>query len=62
MHRELRRVLVPRKRPTAVGLPPDAAVIAALKEGHREFLRFVTRRAPTTADAEDILQDFLTVV
>lgn len=49
---------MPRKRPADVGLPPDPAVIAALKEGHREFLRFVTRRAPTTADAEDILQDF----
>lgn len=36
----------------------EEAVIASLKEGHREFLRFVTRRTGSIADAEDILQDF----
>lgn len=36
----------------------DEAVNAALKEGHREFLRFLTRRTANLADAEDILQDF----
>ena len=34
------------------------AVVASLKEGHGEFLRFVTKRTGSIADAEDILQDF----
>lgn len=34
------------------------AVTAALREGHREFLRFVRRRTASPADAEDVLQDF----
>ncbi len=34
------------------------AVIASLREGHREFLRFVSRRTNSLDDAEDILQDF----
>ncbi len=46
-----------QKAPTS-SLSADDAVIAALKEGHREFLRFVARRAANMADAEDILQDF----
>jgi RNA polymerase sigma-70 factor (ECF subfamily) len=36
----------------------DDAVIISLREGHREFLRFVSRRANSLDDAEDILQDF----
>ncbi len=36
----------------------DEAVAAALKEGHREFLRFVSRRTRSIDEAEDILQDF----
>jgi RNA polymerase sigma-70 factor (ECF subfamily) len=40
------------------GAPSEAAVIAALNEGHREFLRFLTRRTASVADAEDLLQDF----
>jgi DNA-directed RNA polymerase specialized sigma24 family protein len=36
---------------------PDA-VLAALREGHREFLRFVRRHTADVADAEDVLQDF----
>lgn len=45
------------------GKPPipraiEGAVIASLKEGHREFLRFVSRRTNSLEDAEDILQDF----
>ena len=46
------------KRSTAANSTPDEAIIAALKQGHRAFLRFVTRRVANMADAEDILQDF----
>jgi RNA polymerase sigma factor (sigma-70 family) len=46
------------KQRLAVTPAVDEAVTAALKEGHREFLRFVTRRTGRLADAEDILQDF----
>ena len=45
-------------RKAAPGLPPEVAVTAALNEGHREFLRFLTRRTASIADAEDVLQDF----
>jgi RNA polymerase sigma factor (sigma-70 family) len=47
---------VKRKRPVASAI--EEAVIASLREGHREFLRFVSRRARNLADAEDIVQDF----
>ena len=45
------------------GKPPvpstiEDAVTASLREGHREFLRFVRRRTNSLDDAEDILQDF----
>ncbi len=36
----------------------DEAVTTALREGHREFLRYVARRTASTAEAEDVLQDF----
>jgi len=36
----------------------DDAVIATLREGHREFLRYLSARTASFADAEDILQDF----
>jgi RNA polymerase sigma factor (sigma-70 family) len=36
----------------------EDAVIASLREGHREFLRFVSRRTNSLDDAEDILQEF----
>lgn len=45
-----------RKRPVASAI--EEAVIASLREGHREFLRFVSRRTRNLDDAEDILQDF----
>lgn len=45
-----------RKPPVASAI--EEAVIAALREGHREFLRFVSRRTQNLDDAEDILQDF----
>lgn len=38
--------------------PIEDAVIASLREGHREFLRFVSRRTNSLDDAKDILQDF----
>jgi len=47
---------VKRKPPAASVI--EEAVIAALREGHREFLRFVSRRTQNFEDAEDILQDF----
>jgi len=52
------KVPVSEKRSTTKGSVSDEAVIAALKEGYREFLRFVARRTASLADAEDILQDF----
>jgi RNA polymerase sigma factor (sigma-70 family) len=36
----------------------DDLVNAALREGHREFLRFLAARTADRADAEDVLQDF----
>jgi RNA polymerase sigma-70 factor (ECF subfamily) len=48
---------VAKKKSTA-DLASEEAVTAALKEGHREFLRFVARRVSNIADAEDLLQDF----
>jgi len=36
----------------------DDSVAAALKEGHREFLRYVGRRTGSLSEAEDVLQDF----
>ena len=36
----------------------DTPLIAALREGHREFLRFLAARTASHADAEDVLQDF----
>ena len=40
------------------GRSMEEAVVASLREGHGEFLRFVTKRTGSIADAEDILQDF----
>ena len=46
-----------KKRPaTSPGI--EEAVILALREGHREFLRFLARRTRSIDEAEDILQDF----
>jgi RNA polymerase sigma factor (sigma-70 family) len=47
---------VKRKPPVASAI--EEAVIASLREGHQEFLRFVSRRTQNLDDAEDILQDF----
>ena len=47
-----------RKAPSRVYLDAERAVLAALREGHREFLRFVTSRTASLADAEDVLQEF----
>ena len=45
-----------RKPPVASAI--EEAVTASLREGHREFLRFVSRRTQNLDDAEDVLQDF----
>jgi RNA polymerase sigma-70 factor (ECF subfamily) len=47
-----------KKRPPAGPPGIEEAVILALREGHREFLRFLSRRTPSLEEAEDILQDF----
>ncbi|SRR5579871_1046242 len=36
----------------------EETVLVALREGHREFLRFLAGRTATPADAEDLLQEF----
>jgi RNA polymerase sigma factor (sigma-70 family) len=46
------------KRKPPVASATEEAVIASLREGHKEFLRFVSRRTQNLDDAEDILQDF----
>ncbi len=46
------------KKETGAPLQLDDALLAALKEGHREFLRFVRRRTRSVEEAEDVLQDF----
>jgi RNA polymerase sigma-70 factor (ECF subfamily) len=48
---------MPAKRPLKIPLIEEA-VIASLREGHREFLRFVSQRTQSIEDAEDVLQDF----
>jgi RNA polymerase sigma-70 factor (ECF subfamily) len=48
---------MPARRPPRTALIEEA-VIASLGEGHREFLRFVSRRTRSIEDAEDVLQDF----
>jgi DNA-directed RNA polymerase specialized sigma24 family protein len=44
----------PKARPPSIG----EAVTLSLREGHREFLRFLSRRTRSIDEAEDILQDF----
>lgn len=46
------------KKPPAPPPGIEEAVIMALREGHREFLRFLGRRTRSIDEAEDILQDF----
>jgi RNA polymerase sigma factor (sigma-70 family) len=49
-----------RKKPETPDQPQldEASVVVALKEGHREFLRFLVRRTANISEAEDVLQDF----
>jgi hypothetical protein len=47
-----------KKRPPAGPPGIEEAVILALREGHREFQRFLSRRTRSMEEAEDILQDF----
>src|SRR5215472_9493965 len=49
---------MPSKAPPPLQLPIEEAVVASLREGHREFLRFLSRRTRSIEEAEDILQDF----
>src|SRR5215831_11423184 len=49
---------MPARKPPARPPAIEEAVIISLREGHREFLRFVSRRTQNFEDAEDILQDF----
>ncbi len=46
-----------KKKAPAIG-ELDEAVATALREGHREFLRYVARRTGSLVEAEDVLQDF----
>jgi DNA-directed RNA polymerase specialized sigma24 family protein len=46
------------RKPTTGASGIEEAVILALREGHREFLRFLSRRTRSIDEAEDILQDF----
>ncbi len=46
-----------KRKPPVTGAIEEA-VLASLREGHREFLRFVRRRTQNLEDAEDTLQDF----
>jgi len=48
---------MPSKLPPSP-LPIEEVVVASLREGHREFLRFLSRRTRSIEEAEDILQDF----
>src|SRR5215831_1759518 len=49
---------MPARKPPARPPAIEEAVIISLREGHREFLRFVSRRTQNIDEAEDILQDF----
>ena len=46
------------KKPSATPAGIEETVILSLREGHREFLLFVSRRIQNIDEAEDILQDF----
>src|SRR6516165_8428550 len=49
---------MPARKPPATPPKIEEIVILSLREGHREFLRFLRRRTPSIEEAEDILQDF----
>src|SRR6516225_7688951 len=49
---------MPAKRPPETSAKIEEMVILSLREGHREFLRFLSRRTRSIDEAEDILQDF----
>lgn len=49
---------MPARKPPATPSKIEEMVILSLREGHREFLRFLSRRTPSMEEAEDILQDF----
>jgi RNA polymerase sigma-70 factor (ECF subfamily) len=49
---------MPARKPPATVPKIEEMVILSLREGHREFLRFLSRRTRSIDEAEDILQDF----
>src|SRR5215469_12679600 len=49
---------MPARKPSTGKFEIEEAVIMSLREGHREFLRFLSRRTQSIDEAEDILQDF----
>ncbi len=49
---------MPARKPPSTPAGIEEAVILSLREGHREFLRFLSRRTRSIDEAEDILQDF----
>ncbi len=49
---------MPARKPPSTPPGIEEAVILSLREGHREFLRFLSRRTRSIDEAEDILQDF----
>ena len=49
---------MPARKPPATSAKIEEMVILSLREGHREFLRFLNRRTRSIDEAEDILQDF----
>ncbi len=46
------------RKPPATPPGIEEALVVSLREGHREFLRFLSRRTRSIDEAEDILQDF----
>src|SRR5215469_10805496 len=49
---------MPARKPSTGKFEIEEAVIMSLREGHREFLRFLSGRTQSIHEAEDILQDF----
>jgi RNA polymerase sigma-70 factor (ECF subfamily) len=49
---------MPARKPPRTPPAIEEVVLISLREGHREFLRFLSRRTRSIDEAEDILQDF----
>ncbi len=57
-NRHLDQKIKPMKKTRAKRPSIEEAVTLSLREGHSEFLRFLSRRTRSIEEAEDILQDF----